>query len=134
MDGWATDQVKLFYYRDPPVVRVSHLCYNTILKGTKMRKVTQAHVLAINTLVLKTTEDYISTFVNDDSNKSNLTMYADDVAHNVNALVAFNASNDAQALHDSIMEQDTLVREYYIDTLRYIESNKLINSNMFCCV
>jgi hypothetical protein len=110
------------------------LRYNTILKGTKMRKVTQAHVLAINTLMLKTTEDYISTFVSDDSNKSNLTMYADDVANNVNALVAFNASNDAQALHDSIMEQDTLVREYYIDTLRYIESNKLINSNRFCCV
>ena len=99
-----------------------------------MRKITQVHVLAINTLVLKTTEDYINTFVSDSSNKSNLTMYADDVANNVNALVNFNATKDAQALHDSIMEQDTLVREYYIDTLRYIESNKLINSNMFCCV
>jgi hypothetical protein len=99
-----------------------------------MRKVTAQQVLNINTLMLKTTEDYISTFVNDDSNKSNLTMYADDVAYNINALVNFNATKDAQALHDSIMEQDTLVREYYIDTLRYIESNKLINSNMFCCV
>lgn len=40
MDGWATNQVKLFYYRDPPVVRVSHLCYNTILKGAKMDALT----------------------------------------------------------------------------------------------
>ena len=99
-----------------------------------MRKVTPANVLTINTLVLKTTEDYISTFVNDDSNKSNLTMYADDVANNVNALVAFNASNDVQALHDSIMEQDTLVREYYISVLQYIERNKLISTANFCCV
>ena len=99
-----------------------------------MRKINSTHKLAINTLMLKTTEDYISTFVNDDSNKSNLTMYADDVANNVNALVAFNASNDAQALHDSIMEQDTLVREYYIEVLQYIESNKLISTANFCCV
>jgi hypothetical protein len=38
MDGWATNQVKLFYYRNPPVVRVSHLCYNTILTGAKQCK------------------------------------------------------------------------------------------------
>jgi len=99
-----------------------------------MRKINSTHKLAINTLVLKTTEDYISTFVNDDSNKSNLTMYADDVAHNVNALVAFNASKDASALHNSIIMQDTLVREYYISVLLYIERNKLINKRDFCCV
>jgi len=99
-----------------------------------MRKVTQAHVLAINTLMLKTTESYINTFVSEDEDVSSISMYAEDVAHNINALVNFNATKDTQALHDSIMEQDTLVREYYIDVLRYIESNKLINSNMFCCV
>jgi hypothetical protein len=92
------------------------------------------HVIVINNLMLKTTESYINAFVSEDEDASSISMYTDDVAHAVNALVAFNASNDAQALHDSIMEQDTLVREYYIDTLRYIESNKLINSNMFCCV
>jgi len=99
-----------------------------------MRKVTQAHVLAINTLMLKTTESYINTFVSEDEDVSSISMYAEDVAHNINALVNFNATKDTQALHDSIMLQDTLVREYYIDVLRYIESNKLINSNMFCCI
>ena len=63
-----------------------------------------------------------------------INMYAEDVAHNVNALVAFNATKDAQALHDSIMLQDTLVREYYISVLLYIERNKLINKRNFCCV
>jgi hypothetical protein len=100
-----------------------------------MRKANNTQVVAINKLMLKTTEDYVNTFVNnDESDVTTLTMYAFDVAHNINALVAFNASKDAEALHESIMQQDTLVREYYIDTLRYIESNKLINSNMFCCV
>jgi hypothetical protein len=92
------------------------------------------HIIVINNLMLKTTESYINTFVSEDEGVSSISMYADDVAHAVNALVAFNASNDVQALHDSIMLQDTLVREYYIDTLRYIESNKLINSNRFCCI
>jgi len=92
------------------------------------------HMLKINTLMLKTTESYISTFVSEDEDASNISMYAEDVAHNVNALVAFNATKDAQALHDSIMLQDTLVREYYISVLLYIERNKLINKRNFCCV
>ena len=92
------------------------------------------HMLKINTLMLKTTESYISTFVSEDEDASNISMYAEDVAHNVNALVAFNATKDVQALHDSIMLQDTLVREYYISVLLYIERNKLINKRNFCCV
>jgi len=92
------------------------------------------HVVIINTLLLKTMESYINTFVNDSEDASSISMYAEDVAYAANALVAFNASNDAQALHDSIMEQDTLVREYYIDILLYIERNKLINKRNFCCV
>jgi hypothetical protein len=91
------------------------------------------HIIVINNLMLKTTESYINTFVSEDEDASSISMYADDVAHAVNALVAFNASNDAQALHDSIMLQDTLVREYYIAVLLYIESNKLINKRNFCC-
>ena len=92
------------------------------------------HMLKINTLMLKTTESYINTFVSEDEDASNISMYAEDVAHNVNALVAFNATKDAQALHDSIMLQDTLVREYYISVLLYIERTKLINKRNFCCV
>ena len=92
------------------------------------------HAVKINTLMLKTIESYVNTFVNEDEDASSISMYADDVAHAANALVAFNASNDAQALHDSIMLQDTIVREYYIDVLLYIERNKLINKRNFCCV
>jgi len=84
--------------------------------------------------MLKTTESYINTFVSEDEDASSISMYAEDVAHNVNALVAFNASKDASALHNSIIMQDTLVREYYISVLLYIERNKLINKRDFCCV
>jgi hypothetical protein len=91
------------------------------------------NVIVINNLMLKTTESYINAFVSEDEDASSISMYTDDVAHAVNALVAFNASNDAQALHDSIMLQDTIVREYYIAVLQYIESNKLINKRNFCC-
>ena len=92
------------------------------------------HVVIINTLLLKTMESYINTFVNDSEDAGSISMYAEDVAYAANALVAFNATKDASALHDSIMLQDTLVREYYISVLLYIERNKLIPSNAFCCV
>jgi hypothetical protein len=92
------------------------------------------HAIAINNLMLKTTESYINTFVSEDEDAGSISMYAEDVAHNVNALVNFNATKDVQALHDSIMLQDTLVREFYISVLLYIERNKLISKANFCCV
>jgi len=99
-----------------------------------MRKITAVHNLKIQRLMLKTTESYINTFVDSQADLSSLQMYASDVAHNVAALQVFIQTKDAQQLHDSIMYQDTLVREYYIDVLQYIESNKLINSDNFCCI
>ena len=104
-----------------------------------MRKLTPAHKLKINILVLKTTQDYIdfSTTqwgVNFPITVDNLQFHTLDIQHNINALVAFNADNNVQKLHDSIMQQDTFVREYYISVLQYIESNNLIPSNAFCCV
>ena len=99
-----------------------------------MRKVTAVHFLKIQRLMLKTTEEYINTFVCNDADSDSLQMYTNDVAHNVAALQVFTQTKDAQQLHDSIMYQDTLVREFYIETLQYIESNKLINSDSFCCV
>jgi replicative superfamily II helicase len=104
-----------------------------------MHKLTAAHVLKINMLVLKTTEDYINFSttqwgVNSPITADNLKYSTLDVQHNINALVAFNMDNNVQKLHDSIMLQDTFVREYYIDTLRYIESNKLISADNFCCI
>jgi len=104
-----------------------------------MRKLTPAHKLAINMLVLKTTQDYIdfSTTqhgVNFPITVDNLQFSTLDLQYNINALAVFNKDNNVQNLHDAIMQQDTFVREYYIDTLRYIESNKLIPSNSFCCI
>jgi hypothetical protein len=46
----------------------------------------------------------------------------------------FTQTKDAQVLHDSIMYNDTLVREYYIEVLRYIENNNLISTRNFCCI
>jgi hypothetical protein len=99
-----------------------------------MRKVTAVHSLKLQYLMLKTTEDYINCFVTATDDASSLSMYATDVQYNTNALVAFINNKDAQQLHDSIMQQDTLVREYYISVLRYIEEHSLINSNRFCCI
>ena len=104
-----------------------------------MRKLKPADILQINMLVLKTTEDFItfSTTQYGDHfpiTADNLKYSAMDVQKNINALVQFNTDNNVQQLHDSIMLQDTFVREYYIAVLQYIEENKLIKSNMFCCM
>jgi len=98
-----------------------------------MNKLTNETIAKINFLMLKTTQEYIDSFVTD-VNDSNYIMYTMDVQHNINALAQFNKDNNVQDLHENIMRQDTLVREYYIETLRYIENNKLISSNRYCCV
>jgi hypothetical protein len=100
-----------------------------------MRKLTSAHIAQINKLMFKTTNSYIDIFcLTAPIRTENFSMYATDVQHNINALVNFNATKDVQALHDSIMLQDTLVREYYIDVLRYIENTKLIPADNYCCI
>jgi hypothetical protein len=104
-----------------------------------MRKLKQADILQINMLVLKTTEDFISFSTTQHGEHypvtaDNLKFNTEDVQRNINALVQFNTDNNVQQLHDSIMRQDTFVREYYIEVLRYIEENNLIKNNMFCCI
>jgi len=98
-----------------------------------MNTITPDSIAKINFLMLKTTQEYIDSFVTD-VNDDNYIMYTMDVQHNINALAQFNSDNNVQNLHENIMRQDTLVREYYIETLRYIENNKLISSNRYCCV
>ena len=95
-----------------------------------MQKLTAKHIAQINVLLLKTTEQYINIFVNEEDISN---MYATDVAHNVNALVQFNKDKDVLALHKAIIMQDTLVREFYISVLLYIEDNALISANKYCC-
>jgi hypothetical protein len=96
-----------------------------------MRKLSNTHAVAINKLMLP----LISTlaFIDDDNDINTYKMYADDIAHNVSALCVFNTTLDASVLHNSIMRQDTCPREHFYTVLQYIEDNKLINANMFCC-
>lgn len=91
------------------------------------------HIVAINKLMLNTTAEYINCFAKDETDIEQFKMYTSDVAHNIAALDVFNSTLNAEALHDNIMQQDTLVREFYIAVLLYIENNKLIPANMFCC-
>jgi hypothetical protein len=91
------------------------------------------HIVAINQLMLNTTAEYINCFAKDETDIEQFKMYTSDVAHNIAALDVFNNTFNAEALHDNIMRQDTLVREFYIAVLLYIENNKLIPANMFCC-
>jgi hypothetical protein len=97
-----------------------------------MAKVTKAHAVAINKLMLPliTTVAYINA---DETDINTLKMYADDIAHNIAALCVFNNTLDADKLHDNIMRQDTLPREHFVAVLRYIENNALITANKFVC-
>ena len=109
---------------------------NTLAQANKPAvAITPTHIKRINKLMYATTISYIKCFATSrDADVSNYSMYADDVAYNTQALATFNTTLNAQQLHDSIMQQDTLVREYYIDVLRYIESKRLITADNFCCI
>ena len=97
--------------------------------------VTPQHVKQINKLMYSTTISYIKCFgASTTANADNYSMYADDVAYNVSALAQFHKTLNAQELHDAIMQQDTLVREYYIKVLQYIERKRLITADNFCCI
>ena len=113
--------------------KVQYNKHLTTQRSFYMNKLTPDSIAKINFLMLKTTQEYIDSFVTD-VNDSNYIMYTMDVQHNINALAQFNKDNNVQDLHENIMRQDTLVREYYIETLRYIENNKLISANRYCCV
>lgn len=96
-----------------------------------MRNLSQAHIIAINQLLLKTTATYIGGWRYESDCADSLKMYAEDVKLNVTALVAFNQDRDVLKLHDSIMRQDTLVRETYFNVLQYIEAHNLIPRRYF---
>jgi len=96
-----------------------------------MRKVNENHSVAINSIMLATIASYINTFATDETTLSNMQMYTMDIAHNVAALHVFNNNKNAEALHNSIVEQDTLVREYFVQVLAYLEDNNLVPAYCF---
>ena len=97
--------------------------------------VNATHIKRINKLMYATTISYIKCFATcKDNDTDEYAMYAQDVAYNTNALAQFNNTLNAQELHNSIMLQDTVVREYYIAVLQYIETKRLITADKFCCI
>lgn len=101
-----------------------------------MRKLTakqQKHAAAINSLMFSTLQRYIARYTTNEDDVRFLHMYAKDVAYNAAALTRFNETFDFAELHNAIALQDTAVREFYIDTLRYLEKNKLVHADEFIC-
>ena len=84
-------------------------------------------VATVNKIMLKSIANYCATF-GEDTASEQLEMYADDIAYNANALAEFNNTKDWQALYDSVYEQDTIVREEFMDVLDYLETNALAKS------
>lgn len=103
----------------------------TVTQHSKqMQKLTITHITNINNIMLKTISNYINTY-----NIANTydTLVVTDVLHNTYALQKFNNTKNVQQLHNAIIAQDTLVREYFIAVLKYIEHNNLIATHKFCC-
>ena len=97
---------------------------------TTMQKLTITHIANINNLMLATISNYINTY-----NTANTydPLVITDTLHNTYALHKFNSTKNVQQLHNAIIMQDTLVREYFINVLQYIENNNLIAASKFCC-
>ena len=64
-------------------------------------------------------------------NEDNI-MHFEDLCYMQKALHTFVLTKNVEQLQDSIMTQDTFVREYYADTLHYLEDNFLVINN-YCC-
>lgn len=99
-----------------------------------MQKLTKQHKLAIINTMFADLASYVNIYCTNHKDVDNTNMYCTDIVHNTNALDVFNATNNVQQLHESIMLQDTLVREHFINTLRYIEENNLISPRYFACM
>ncbi len=103
-----------------------------------MRKVTNAQVTEIVSITLSTMQRYTKfckSCIADDSaqsDTSSIALYMDDLLYMQTALNNFIQDKNAVKLQNAIMHQDTFVREYYINTLRYIEENNLTDS-FYCC-
>ena len=99
-----------------------------------MAKVSKAHAVAINKLMLPRINSVSAHFNTDENDLSMFKMYVGDIVHNSNALQEFNKTLDAAVLHNAIMWQDTAPREHFYAVLKYIENNALIPANKFTCM
>jgi hypothetical protein len=98
-------------------------------------KLTQKHyinIIAITSATLQQYADFCLRCAKDaDNTAEDNTMHIEDILYMQTALNNFIKDKNVEQLQDSIMTQDTFVREYYIDTLQYVEDNNLV-SNCYC--
>jgi hypothetical protein len=64
-------------------------------------------------------------------NEDSITYFVD-LCHMQKALHTFVLTKNVEQLQDSIITQDTFVREFYADTLHYLEDNCLVIINNYC--
>jgi len=98
-------------------------------------KLTQKHYINIIAITLATLQQYtkfcLQCAQDADNTAEDNTMHIEDILYMQTTLNNFIKDKNIEQLQDSIMTQDTFVREYYIDTLQYVEDNNLV-SNCYC--
>lgn len=100
-----------------------------------MKTITNKDAVEIIKLLFSNTRDYIDScneFLDEDM-LDFVKMYSEDIIYNVNNVKKFIKTLNVKKLHRDILEQDTLVREYYYDVLVYIEKNNLIDEAYHAC-
>jgi hypothetical protein len=104
-------------------------------QGAYMRKLTQKHyinIIAITSATLQQYAEFCLRCTKDADNcvESNA-QHIEDILYMQTALNNFIKDKNVEQLQDSIMTQDTFVREYFVDTLQYVEDELLV-SNCYC--
>jgi flagellar biosynthesis regulator FlbT len=101
-----------------------------------MQKLTVKHyvnIISITTATLNAYKQFVANMLADElSDDNDATMYANDIAYMSDVLNTFKKCKDVKQLQNSIMLQDTFVREEFIDTLLYIEKHNL--SDEYYCI
>jgi tellurite resistance protein len=101
------------------------------MNKSKLTTVQYANIIAITLATMQEYTDFCLRCAKDDKT-SNSVMYLEDVLHMQRALNAFISNSNVRQLQNNITMQDTFVREYYINTLRYIEDNNLLAEYNYC--
>ena len=93
------------------------------------------HASEIGKLMFASVASYIKTYCNDKALEDMQSMQAccDDIALVTSALSKLAAFGYFDELHDDILQQDTLVREHFINVIRYIEQHNLVEKKWHVC-
>jgi hypothetical protein len=100
-------------------------------------KLTQKHyinIIAITSATLQQYADFALRCAKEDSVNNCVesnAQHIEDILYVQTALNNFIKDKNIEQLQDSVMTQDTFVREYFVDTLQYVEDNNLV-INCYC--